>query len=270
MTTNQNGDPLVLLERRGHVGILTLNRPEALNAVNMPLTEAIAVAIDELEADDDVWVLVITGAGDRSFCAGADLKDIARGGGVGVGVGTRARLEELGGWAAIVERTFVKPVIAAVNGAAQGGGTEICLCCDMVVAAEHAEFGLPEVRRGLFPGAGGLERLARHIPPAIAMEYILTGRPMSAHRALELGLINRVVAKGSCVDEAVALADVVCEAAPLSVRYSKAVARASFSLGEDEIAGTARDLRRAVVRSEDFQEGPRAFAEKRKPVWKGR
>jgi enoyl-CoA hydratase/carnithine racemase len=264
VSTNKNGEPLVLVERRGHVGILTLNRPEARNAVDMALTEAIAEAVVELEGDDQVWVLVLSGAGDKSFCAGADLKETAR------GDFDATRMKELGGWAAITQRTFLKPVIAAVNGTALGGGTEICLACDLVVADDHATFGLPEVRQGLVAAAGGLERLARRVPPAIAMELILTGVPIGAQRALELGLVNRVVPRGTCVEAAVALAEVVCEASPLAVRYSKAVARASFTFAEADIAGTARDLRRAVFKSEDFKEGPRAFAEKRKPIWKGR
>jgi len=264
--TNAAGEPLALLERRGRTGIVTLNRPEARNAVNAAVTEAVAEAIDELEADDDIWVLVVTGAGDRSFCAGADLKSMGR---PRSAAETQARAD-LGGLAGITSRTFLKPVIAAVNGFALGGGTEICLACDMVVADEHAEFGLPEVRRGIVAGAGGLQRLPRRIPPAIAMELILTGRPISAQRALELGLVNRVVPSGRCLAAAIELAEAVCEGAPLAVRYSKAVARASFSLGEDDAVAATSALREAFATSEDASEGPRAFAEKRVPVWKGR
>jgi enoyl-CoA hydratase/carnithine racemase len=259
-------EALVLVERRDRVGILTMNRPDARNAINSAITEAMADAIEAQEADDEIWLHVITGSGDKSFCAGADLKEVARG---------RRNTDDrpprdLGGFAGITSRTFAKPVIAAVNGTALGGGTEICLACDLVVADEHAQFGLPEVRRGLFAGAMGLERLPRRIPPAIAMELILTGQPMDARRALELGLINRVVPRGSCVDAAVALAAIVCEGAPLAVRYSKAVARASFSMAEEEPSKALRDLRKTVFASEDFREGPRAFAEKRTPRWRGR
>jgi enoyl-CoA hydratase len=259
-------DPLVLVDRRGRVGILTLNRPEARNAINAAITEAMTAAIDAHEADEDIWVHVITGAGELSFCAGADLKEVAQGGG-------RSRpgpAPDLGGFAGITTRRFAKPVIAAVNETALGGGTEICQACDLVVADEHATFGLPEVRRGLFAGALGLERLPRRIPPTIAMELILTGQAIEAARALALGLINRVVPRGSCVDAAVNLAETVCEGAPLAVRYSRAVARQSFSMGETEAAGALGDARRAVFSSEDFREGPRAFAEKRPPQWKGR
>jgi enoyl-CoA hydratase/carnithine racemase len=267
MTTNSAGEPLVLVERHDHVCVVTINRPEARNAVNLAVTVAMADALDSLEADDDVWVIVLTGAGDKSFCAGQDLKAI------GERLprpadGTEPR--DLGGWAGITGRRFTKPVIAAVNGYALGGGTEICLAADLVVADEHAEFGLPEVRRGIVADAGGLERLPRRISPAIAMELILTGRAISARQALELGLINRVVPSGSCLESAMELAAEICEAAPLSVRYSKAVARDAFTLGEDAAVMANLDLRRAVFRSEDAKEGPRAFAEKRPPRWLGR
>jgi crotonobetainyl-CoA hydratase len=259
VSTNAAGEPLVLTERRGHVAIAMLNRPEARHAMNTELTNAVADALDEFEADDDVWVIVITGTGDVAFCAGQDLKSL---------VGTLDR----GGWGGITDRAFIKPVIAAVNGFALGGGTEICLACDLVVADEHAQFGLPEVRRGLFAGAGGLSRLPRRVPPMIAMELILTGRAIDAPRALEIGLLNRVVPRGQCLETAVALAEEICEAAPLSVRYSKFVARGAFSEGENDVARSAEAaaLRRAVLKSDDFREGPQAFNEKRPPVWKGR
>jgi crotonobetainyl-CoA hydratase len=267
IATNAVGEPLVLVERRGQVGIVVLNRPEARNAVNQAVTVAIADAIEDLEADSAIRVLIITGAGDKSFCAGQDLKALgekpARG-------SDGSSLRDLGGFAGIVRRRFRKPVIAAVNGFALGGGTEICLAVDCVVADEHAEFGLPEVRRGIAAGAGGLERLPRRIPPAIAMELILTGRAISAARALELGLINRVVHSGQCVPAAVELAEEICQAAPLSVNYSRTVAKATVSLGEEEALAQARELRREMRSSADAAEGARAFAEKRQPQWKGR
>jgi enoyl-CoA hydratase/carnithine racemase len=265
-STNAAGEPLVLVERRERVAVVTLNRPEARNAVHDELTVAMADVLDELEADDDVWVLVVTGAGDVSFCAGQDLRTVP----TGRPPATDEPPRDLGGFAAITTRQFLKPTIAAVNGFALGGGTEICLALDCVVADEHAQFGLPEVTRGLMAAAGGLQRLPRRIPPALAMELILTGRSISAARALEIGLINRVVPSGGCVDAAVELAEEICQASPLAVRYSKAVARTTVALGEDEAIRATRDLRRAVLKSEDFKEGPRAFAEKRPPVWKGR
>jgi len=260
MNTNAAGEPLVLTERQGRIGIVKLNRPEARHAMSAGLTDAIASALEEFEADDELWVTVITATGESAFCAGQDLKAVA------------PLTTERGGWGGITSREFVKPVIAAVNGFALGGGMEICLACDLVVADEHAEFGLPEVKRGLFAGAGGLQRLPRRIPPALAMELILTGRTISASRALELGLINRVVPRGQCLAGALELAEEICQAAPLSVRYSKYVARAAFSANEDDAVRSPRgkELRRALVASDDVLEGPRAFTERRAPQWKGR
>ncbi len=252
---------LVLLERHGHTAVLTLNRPAARNAISQGVTRAMAAHLDVLAADDDVWVVVITGAGDQAFCAGADLKSRAE---------APPTVPELGGFAAITARVFPKPLIAAVNGFALGGGMEICLACDLVVAEEHASFGLPEVRRGIVAGAGGMERLPRRIPPAIAMEMILTGRPIDAATALRFGLVNRVVAKGAAVAAALELAAVIGECAPLAVRYSKAVARASLAHGEADAMGDLAALRERALSSDDAKEGPRAFAEKRPPVWTGR
>jgi enoyl-CoA hydratase/carnithine racemase len=258
--------PLVLVERHNRIAMVTLNRPEARNAINQEITAELSAVFDRHEADDDVWVHVITGAEDKCFCAGADLKEVAE----HTAAGTGGRRATQAGFAGITTRNFLKPIIAAVNGAALGGGTEICLACDLVVADEHAEFGLPEVRRGLFAGAMGLQRLPRRIPPAIAAEIILTGRPIGADRAYSLGLVNKVVRKGECVAAAIELAEQICLGAPLAVRYSKAVARASISMGEDGPAETLASMRRAIYTSEDFREGPRAFIEHRAPRWQGR
>ncbi|MET0420099.1 MAG: crotonase/enoyl-CoA hydratase family protein [Acidimicrobiia bacterium] len=264
MALNAAGEPIVVTERRGRAGIIRFNRPESRNAVSAELTIAVAEAIDAFEADDDVWVLVITGTG-QAFCAGADLKQM----GSPSALAPEDRVK-LGGFAGISTRRFVKPVIAAVNGFALGGGTEICLSCDLVVAEEHAQFGLPEVKRGIVAGAGGMQRLPRRVPPAIALEMVMTGAPISAARALELGLINRVVPAGEGLDAALALAETISENAPLAVRYSRAVARASFSSGEDDALVGLEAMRDAMFASEDSKEGPRAFAEKRPPKWAGR
>jgi enoyl-CoA hydratase/carnithine racemase len=263
MTATGQSEALVLVERRGRVAVLTLNRPQASNAMSAELAEGIADALDELEADDEVWVIVITGSGERAFCAGADLKDVA-----GRAPGVRPKPVR-GGWGGIAHRQLVKPLIAAVNGAARGGGMEICLAADLVIADAHATFGLPEVRRGLIAGAGGVERLPRRIPPVIAMELILTGRIIDAPTALEIGMINRVVESGTSVNAAVELANEICLAAPLAVRLSKAIMRSTISQGEREAVESAAELRNAWNHSADRQEGPRAFVEKRAPVWTG-
>ena len=182
--------PAVERERRGHVEILTINRPEARNAINGDVSVGMAAALDELEADDGCWVVVLTGAGDKAFSAGMDLKAFASGEGGAIMGGS-------GGFAGITQREFPKPIIAAVNGAALAGGCEIMLSCDLVVAADHATFGIPEAKRGLVAGAGGLIRLPKRLPLAIALELALTGDSIDAPRALQLGLVNRVVPAAS-------------------------------------------------------------------------
>ncbi|MBN9112435.1 MAG: crotonase/enoyl-CoA hydratase family protein [Pseudonocardia sp.] len=254
-------DDVVLVERRGQVGIMTLNRPRVHNAVSREVTEKMAVAIETFEADDDIRVLVVTGAGERTFCAGADLKALMT---------LRPSVRELGGFAGITARAFRKPIIAAVNGTAVGGGMEICLACDLVVAEEHASFGLPEVRRGIIAAAGGVERLTRRLPPAVAMEIILTAERVGARRALELGLVNRVVPRGTAVEAALELAALIALGAPMAIEYSKAVARTVMAQGEAEALAEWAVLRQAVMDSDDADEGVQAFAEKRAPRWTGK
>ena len=253
----------VLRERRGHVEIVTINRPEARNAINGAVTAMMADTFDELTADPEVWVVVLTGAGEKAFSAGMDLKAFA--------AGEPAALSgERGGFAGIVKRDFPKPLIAAVNGPALAGGLEIMLSCDLVVAAEHALFGIPEAKRGLIAGAGGLIRLPKRLPRAIAMEMALTGDPIDAPRALALGLINGVVPLAELMTAALALADRIAANAPLAVRHSKDVMRRAAEVSEE--AGWAlNDAAVGVVfTSSDAMEGPIAFAEKRAPNWQGR
>src|SRR5919198_2678447 len=209
---------LVQLSRQGHVAIVTMDRPEARNAMNAELTAQLDDAYDALAADDDVWVVVLTGGGDRAFCAGADLKEMSLRNQTGTPAPARR-----GGFGGITQRDFPKPLIAAVNGYALGGGFEICLVCDLIIAEAHATFGLPEVKRGIFAGGGGLVRIGQRLPPAIALEVVMTGEPITAQRAYELGLVNRVVASGHSVEAAVDLANVICQSAPLSVRLSKKI-----------------------------------------------
>ena len=258
--------PAALTERRGNVMVITLNRPEARNAVNSALSTAVGDALQEAQDDSEVRAVVITGAGE-SFCAGADLKAISR----------RENLfhpqHSEWGFAGYVHHYIDKPTIAAVNGTALGGGTELALASDLVVAEERAKFGLPEVKRGLIAAAGGVFRIVDHLPRKVAMELILTGEPMSSADALKWGLINQVVPDGTAVDAALALAERITVNAPLAVWASKRVAMGvddGVITGDEP--GWARTMREIVplMRSEDAKEGPLAFAEKRQPVWKAR
>ncbi|MCW2664285.1 MAG: echA [Mycobacterium sp.] len=266
MTDGGNGQPGALVEHRGNVMVITINRPEARNAVNGAVSTAVGDALEQAQNDPDVRAVVITGAGDKSFCAGADLKAISR----------RENLyhPDHGEWgfAGYVHHFIDKPTIAAVNGTALGGGTELALASDLVVADERAKFGLPEVKRGLIAAAGGVFRIMDQLPRKVAMELLLTGEPITASDAFEWGLINRVV-KGEVLDAALALAARVTVNAPLSVQASKRVA---YGVDDGVIVGdepgwerTMREMR-SLIRSEDAKEGPLAFADKREPVWKAR
>lgn len=257
----------VLTERDGHVLVVTLNRPEARNAVNGELTLGLGAALETAENDPEIRAVVLTGAGEQSFCAGADLKAITRGESLNP-PGT-----ETWGFAGMVQHPIGVPVIAAVNGTALGGGTELVLAADLAVAAEHATFGLPEVRRGLIAAAGGLVRLPAQLPRKVAMRLILTGEQMDAATALRWGLVNEVVPAASLLDAALALAHTIATNAPLSVQHSKRVAAgiADGRIPSEDAAWAASDAAMlTVMTSEDAMEGPIAFAERRDPVWKGR
>ncbi|HUC38095.1 MAG TPA: crotonase/enoyl-CoA hydratase family protein [Acidimicrobiales bacterium] len=250
-------------ERRGHVEVLTINRPEARNAINGEVSQQMSAALDELADDDECWVVVLTGAGDKAFSAGMDLKAFASGEGAGI-------MGASGGFGGIAQRSFPKPMIAAVNGSALAGGCEIMLACDLVVAAEHATFGIPEAKRGLIAGAGALIRLPNRIPLAVALELALTGEPIDAQRALALGLINRVVPADRLLEEALALAELISDNAPLAVRWSKKVMLGSLSVPEEEGWRVNAEAVSVVFTSADAMEGPVAFAQKRKPNWQGK
>ena len=253
----------LLRERQGHIEILTINRPEARNAINGAVSLAFGAAFDELEDDDDCWVVIVTGAGDKAFSAGMDLKAFAAGE-AGDIMGAN------GGFGGIAQRDFPKPIIAAVNGSALAGGCEIMLSCDLVVAVEEAKFGIPEVKRGLMAAAGALIRLPKRIPRAIAMELALTGDPIDAQRALALGLINRVVPADRLMEEALALAATIADNAPLAVRASKRVLKLAGELPDAEGWAINNAAVPEVFGSADAMEGPIAFAEKRKPSWSGK
>lgn len=253
---------MVEYERRGHAAVITIRRPEARNAVNADVANGMEAAIDRLEAEDDAWVAVVAGEG-PVFSAGADLKAIASG-----QMGTI--LTERGGFAGIARRERSKPLIAAVDGPALAGGCEIVLSCDLIVASSRASFGIPEVKRSLVAAAGGLFRLPRALPLAVAMEMALTGDPISAQRAFELGLVNEVVEPGQALEAALALAGRICANAPLAVRESRAIVAAAQSRSDDELWRMTGQAMGRLVGTEDFAEGPRAFIEKRPPAWLGR
>ena len=250
----------IVRERRGHVLLLTINRPEARNAINRATALALEAALDEAETDDDVWVIVLTGAGDKAFSAGMDLKAFAAG---------EVPFTDHG-FAGIANRFLSKPIIAAANGAALAGGFEIMISCDMVVAAEHAKFGIPEASRGLIAGGGGLIRLAKRIPITVANEMALTAEPIDANRAYELGIVNRVVAAEELLATAIALAERIAANAPLAVRTSKRVMHEVRELPEGAAWTVNNEAFGAIGASADALEGAVAFAEKRPPVWTGR
>ena len=261
---------VTLFEVRDHVAYATLNRPEAMNSLNPELRWNLSKHYDEIEQNDDIWLGVITGAGDRAFCAGVDLKHRT--------LERDASQDQKEEWQkmtretlAITERWhFPKPMIAKVNGYALGGGLETALACDIIVAADSAELGLPEPRRGLIPGAVGVHRLPRQIGLKAAMGYLLTGRHMSAQRAYELGLVNQVVPAAqldATVDEWIA--DIM-HCAPLAVRAVKEASMKGLDMTLSEAFATPYESEAIRRDSLDAVEGPKAFAEKRLPNWQGK
>jgi enoyl-CoA hydratase len=244
----------------GGVLEITIDRPEARNAINGAVAEGIAAALDRLDGQDDLRVGIVTGAG-GTFCAGMDLKAFTRG--ERPWVGDR-------GFAGITQRAADKLLIAAVEGYALAGGFEVALACDLIVAARDARFGLPEVKRGLVAAGGGLLRLPRRIPYHLAMELALTGDPVDAERAAEMGIVNRLVDPGGALDAAHELAAILVRNAPLALGVSKQVVQRAQEWPEAEAWARQGEISGPVYSSEDAQEGARAFAEKRDPVWRGR
>lgn len=257
----------VLVERRGNVAVVTINRPDARNAINSAVTDGLGQALDDADNDPEIRAIVLTGAGDKSFSAGADLKAIAS----GAGIHASNPDHQKWGFGGVVSHPISTPLIAAVNGTALGGGTELVLASDLAVAAQSATFGLPEVKRGLIAGAGGAFRIVAALPNKIGMEILLTGRAITAEQAAEYGLVNKVVPDADVVEAAVALAEEIAGNAPLAVQASKRLAQGIFD-GEvpAETAQWAANTKEIVTvfSSKDAQEGPRAFAEKRAPVWR--
>jgi enoyl-CoA hydratase len=263
MAADTGSDEVLFKRIDEHVGLVTINRPEARNAINGPVASGIDRCVKETEADDAIWVVILTGTGGLAFSAGADLKEVS------AGRGAALRTPD-GGFGGFVRAKRTKPWIAAVNGTAFGGGTELALACDMIVAVESANFGLPEVKRGIMAAAGGIFRLPRALPRALAMEMIATGAPLPAPRALELGMINRVTKPATLLEEALTLARDICANAPVAVRESLGVARVSGDLSEEELWPLSEAAATRNRATEDSKEGPRAFVEKRPPRWVGR
>lgn len=255
-----NTEPAVLSERRDRVLLITINRPEQRNAVNGEVARGIAGALDELDSDDGLSAGVLTGAG-KGFCAGMDLK--------GFQSGDRPHVEGRG-FAGIVQRAAAKPLIAALEGFAVAGGLEVALACDLIVAAKGTRLGIPEVKRSLVAAGGALLRLPRVLPRTIALELALTGDPITAERAYELGLLNRLTEPGEAVAEALKLAQAIAANGPLALAATKRIVVESADWSESEFFSRQREISDPVFRSADAQEGARAFTEKRAPVWQAR
>ena len=250
----------VLTDREGAIMVITLNRPQARNAVNGALARALAAAVDELDSDPALSVGIITGAG-GTFCSGMDLKGFLTG---------DIPTVEGRGFAGITMAQPEKPVIAAVEGYALAGGCEIALACDLLTASREARFGLPETKRALVAGAGGLFRLPQRIPRTIAMEYALTGEFFSAEDAHRWGLVNRLTDPGEALTAALELGRRITEAGPLAVRATKKIVRDNADWPAEERWARQEELMRPVMTSADAREGAAAFAEKRSPVWTGK
>ena len=246
-----------------HIAFVTINRPDARNAVNSAVAAGLEASVQRVEADPEIWVAVLTGAGPHAFCAGADLKEVAAG-------RSAALSTERGGFAGFVRAPRSKLWIAAAQGHALAGGLELLLACDLAVVAETATFGLPEVKRSLVAAAGGVFRLPRALPRAIALQMIATGEPITAARAAQFGLVNEVVPATDVLGAALALARKICANAPVAVRESLAIARCAADLDEQGLWELSRAAGQRIRMTEDFKEGPRAFIEKRPPRWTGR
>jgi crotonobetainyl-CoA hydratase len=262
-------NPAVLTERRGSILLVTINRPEARNSVNAAVAEGIGDAVELARRDPDIRVVVLTGSGDDAFCGGGDLKDMA----AGLSLVPADPEKRAWGFGGICEHPIDKPIVAAVNGAAIGGGLEVAMACDLIVATETASFSLPEVRNGFIASAGGAVWLSQWVPRAVAMEILLLGDRFSAAQAKDWGLINRVVPRGDALSAALELAEALAANAPLAVQASKRLVTGlvgTESVTDREAWARSNAEKKSIEDTEDAKEGPRAFTEKRPAIWKGR
>jgi len=251
----------ILTESRGRVGLITLNRPQAMNALNNQLMREVMDALESFDKDDGIGAMVITG-NEKAFAAGADIKEMAD-----KSITEMMDRDHVAVFGRI--RTIRKPVIAAVSGWALGAGCEVAMACDMIVASESAKFGQPEITIGVIPGAGGTQRLVRAVGKAIAMEMILNNRTLNAQEAYQFGLVNRVASAGEYLDEALKLADEIASRAPLALRAAKKLVNQSYELTLSEGLAEEKQAFYNLFASEDQKEGMNAFIAKRKPEWKG-
>ncbi len=258
----------IKVERKGHVTMVTINRPDVLNAISPLVSVEMDDAFNNFDADPEQWICIITGAGEKAFSAGNDLKFQAENG--------VAKMREImkgvkGGFAGLTSRfDCYKPFIAAVNGLALGGGFEIALACDIIIASENASFGLPEPRVGMFPGAGGVHRLPRHIPYHTAQYIIMTSKRITPQQAMQYGLVADVVPLAELIPTAEKIAAEILLAAPLTIRAAKEATVKGLNVTLEEAVSTRFPAQLAMYQSEDYVEGPKAFVEKRSPNWKGR
>lgn len=263
MSDIETDEPLLFDVIDDHIALVRFNRPKARNAIDGATALALSAAVTRIEADPALRVAILASSTPGMFCAGADLKVIAAG-----------RVAELrpndSGFGGFVDAIRQKPWIAAVDGAALGGGTELCLACDMIVASRSSAFGLPEVKRGLMANGGGASRLVRALPRNIALELLATGEKFSAEFAERHGMVNRLVDSGDVMEAALELARTIQANAPLSVRESLHIGRLVGDRSDAELRRLSRERMQVVMASDDAREGPRAFAEKRDPQWKGR
>ena len=251
-------------EKKGHILVVTMNRPEVYNAVHSEMHHEMSDCWDEFAADEDLWVAVLTGAGDKAFTAGNDLKATNEG-------GSKKGLPD-SGFAGLSSRfDLEKPLVAAVNGFAMGGGFETALSCDIIVASENAKFALPEVKVGFFASASGVQRLSRYIGRLAAQEMMFTGRTIDAQEALELGCCNEVVAHEKVMERAMEVAEQLCTVSPSSIKATKRILNSmAVADGLPESLQYSREVQADLAKTEDFKEGVQAFVEKRKPEWKNR